>query len=154
MQNSSSDGVLTAAGCMQAITPQLPGLAAAGFDVRCLYMPLANRAAWPELTTQATGLLRDLIAASPHDRVGNLGVSLKRLLSLRIHRLSTAAQRGCSAVRVSTPKLCKPRHVDLLLTGNAGWRVVWWVPGAAVAAAAPEPCRASMQQIVCSCEDV
>lgn len=61
---------------LQAITPQLPGLAAAGFDVRCLYMPLANRSAWPELTAQAIGLLRDLLAPSPLDQVGSDYMSL------------------------------------------------------------------------------
>jgi hypothetical protein len=58
------------AGRAQAISPQLPGLTAAGFDVRCLYVPLANRSSWPELTTQAVGLLQDLLAASPHKQVG------------------------------------------------------------------------------------
>ncbi len=53
----------------QAITPQLPGLAAAGFDVRCLYMPVTDRSSWAGLTDQAVALLRELLASSPHDQV-------------------------------------------------------------------------------------
>jgi len=40
--------------------------------VRCLYIPLANRAAWGELTDAAAGLLRELLASSPHDQVGSI----------------------------------------------------------------------------------
>ncbi len=53
---------------LQAITPQLPGLAAAGFDVRCLYLPVADRSSWQGLTRQAVALLHDLLASSPHDQ--------------------------------------------------------------------------------------
>lgn len=59
------------AGCVQAISPQLPGLTAAGFDVQCLYMPLADRSSWPELTANAIRLLRELLATSPHQQVAH-----------------------------------------------------------------------------------
>lgn len=39
-------------GTGQAILPQLRGLTAAGYDVRALHIPAANRCGWEELTQQ------------------------------------------------------------------------------------------------------
>ncbi|KAK9916210.1 hypothetical protein WJX75_000066 [Coccomyxa subellipsoidea] len=51
-------------GTGNSIAPQLPGLTAAGFDVRCLYIPPSDRSGWDELTRQVVALLRHLIQES------------------------------------------------------------------------------------------
>lgn len=90
-------------GTGQAITPQLPGLTAAGYDVRCLYMPLANRWAWPELTAQAIGLLQDLLATLPYRKVTLVGESFGGCLALRV---AAAAPELVSHLVLVNPATC------------------------------------------------
>ncbi|BDA40991.1 probable acyltransferase-like protein At1g54570, chloroplastic [Coccomyxa sp. Obi] len=51
-------------GTGNSIAPQLPGLTAAGFDVRCLYIPRSNRSDWDDLTREVVRLLRQLVNES------------------------------------------------------------------------------------------
>ncbi|CAL8466723.1 g6259 [Coccomyxa elongata] len=51
-------------GTGNSIAPQLPGLTAARFDVRCLYIPRSNRSDWNDLTREVVRLLRQLVKES------------------------------------------------------------------------------------------
>ncbi|KAK9831878.1 hypothetical protein WJX81_004455 [Elliptochloris bilobata] len=54
-----SDGT----GC--SIAPQLQGLLDAGWDVRCLYIPMEDRSDWPVLVASVVPLLQAAVDASP-----------------------------------------------------------------------------------------
>lgn len=50
-------------GTGQAILPQLQTLTDAGFEVRAMYMPPANRSDWRQLTEDTVKLIEDCLAA-------------------------------------------------------------------------------------------
>ncbi|KAF8058058.1 acyltransferase-like protein [Scenedesmus sp. PABB004] len=52
-------------GTGQAITPQLPGLLTAGYDVRTLYIPSDDRSGWEQLQAQVLYLIATLLGGRP-----------------------------------------------------------------------------------------
>ncbi|EIE26428.1 alpha/beta-hydrolase [Coccomyxa subellipsoidea C-169] len=71
-------------GTGNSIAPQLPGLTAAGFDVRCLYIPPSDRSDWNELTRQVVALLPLLIFSTFTRQVTLVAESYGGCLGLRV----------------------------------------------------------------------
>ncbi|WIA33448.1 hypothetical protein OEZ86_006580 [Tetradesmus obliquus] len=94
-------------GTGQAITPQLPGLLEAGYDVRTLYIPPDDRSGWEQLQAQTLYLISTALGArlaGPHNvQVTIVAESFGGCLALR---LAAAAPQLVKALVLVNPATC------------------------------------------------
>ncbi|KAK9823578.1 hypothetical protein WJX72_003968 [[Myrmecia] bisecta] len=114
-------------GTGNAIAPQLPGLIAAGFDVRCLYIAMTNRSSWEQLLAEVLPLLRTLVADRPANqrRVTLVGESFGGCLALR---LAIAAPQLLERMVLVNPATCFAKSYGGLSSFIAGTNLLSLFP--------------------------
>eukprot|EP00882_Tetradesmus_deserticola_P010678 GHRQ01011279.1.p1 GENE.GHRQ01011279.1~~GHRQ01011279.1.p1 ORF type:complete len:212 (+),score=36.32 GHRQ01011279.1:431-1066(+) len=94
-------------GTGQAITPQLPGLLDAGYDVRTLYIPPDDRSGWEQLQAQTLYLISTALGARTsgpdNAQVTIVAESFGGCLALR---LAAAAPQLVKALVLVNPATC------------------------------------------------